>query len=88
VLEQGFDYAEQSVYLDQYIVIEASGTLSVYRNWFQDYTPATLESELGAGGFIVQSLWGDLTGMPFRPDSEWIGVVARRVPVSSPVEGN
>jgi SAM-dependent methyltransferase len=87
VLEQGFDYPEQSIYLDQYIVIEASGKLSVYRNWFHDYTPATLKPELEAGGFAVLSLWGDLMGTPYTPDSEWIGVVARKVSDVKPLEG-
>ena len=78
VLEQGFDYPEQSIYLDQYIVIEADGTLAVYRNWFQDYTPQAIASELEAGGFAVQGMWGDLAGTPYDPDTEWIGVIARK----------
>ena len=41
VLEQGFDYPEESIWLDQYTVIEADGKVSVYRNWFQDYKPET-----------------------------------------------
>jgi SAM-dependent methyltransferase len=78
VLEQGFDYAEQSIYLDQYVVIEADGTVSVYRNWFQDYDPATITAELEGGGFAVEGLWGDLEGTPYDDESGWIGVVARR----------
>ncbi|MHB0857085.1 MAG: SAM-dependent methyltransferase [Anaerolineae bacterium] len=77
VLEQGFAYTDQAIYLDQYIVIEANGRLAVYRNWFQDYTPETIVSELTQGGFAVESLWGDLAGMPYQEGSEWIGVVAR-----------
>ncbi len=76
VLEQGFSYPDD-LFLDQYTVIEADGEISVYRNWFQDYTPETIRAELSAGGFAVESLWGDLTGQPYTPDSEWIGVVAR-----------
>ena len=26
----------------------------------------------------AESLWSDLTGTPYSPTSEWIGVVARR----------
>ena len=59
-------------------VIEGDGKISVYRNWFQDYTPETIRAELTAGGFEVESLWGDLTGAPLEEDSEWIGVVARK----------
>ena len=78
VLEEGFDYPEQSIWLDQYTVIEADGKVSVYRNWFQDYTPETITSELSKGGFSVESLWGDLTGEPYTPTSEWIGLVTSR----------
>lgn len=75
VLETGFDYPEQSIWLDQYTVIEADGKISVYRNWFQDYTPETITTELTQGGFVVESLWGDLTGQAYTPQSEWIGLI-------------
>ena len=78
VLEQGFAYPEQAIYLDQYLVIEADGTLSVYRNWFQDYTAPTIRAELEAQGFTVDSLWSDLIGTPYDPTADWIGVVASR----------
>lgn len=79
VLEQGFDYPDESVWLDQYIVIEADERVTVYRNWFQDYTPEAIRAELTRGGFAVQSLWGDLAGATLVPDSEWIGVVAQKL---------
>ncbi|HEX5837423.1 MAG TPA: methyltransferase domain-containing protein [Anaerolineales bacterium] len=78
VLEEGFDYPDQSIWLDQFITIEADGKMTVYRNWFQDYTPEAISDELSAGGFVVESLWGDLTGHPYTSQSEWIGVVTRK----------
>lgn len=78
VLEEGFDYPEQSVWLDQYTVIEADGKLSVYRNWFQDYTPESITAELSQAGFSVESMWGDLIGIPYTPESEWIGLVTSK----------
>jgi len=78
VLEEGFDYPEQSIFLDQAIVIEEGGKVSVYRNWFQDFIRETIASELEAGGFTVKSVWNDLTGTPFSEDTEWIGIVARK----------
>ena len=78
VLEEGFDYPEQSIWLDQYTVIEGDGKVSVYRNWFQDYTPETITEELTQGGYSVESLWGDLTGTPYAPGSEWIGIIANK----------
>ena len=79
VLEEGFDYPEQSIWLDQYTVIEGDGKVSVYRNWFQDYDPEMITGELAQGGFFVESLWGDLTGMPYLSDGEWIGIIAGRL---------
>jgi SAM-dependent methyltransferase len=78
VLEEGFDYPEQSIWLDQYTVVEADGNVSVYRNWFQDYTPESIAAELSQAGFSVENLWGDLTGLPYSPDSEWIGVITHK----------
>jgi SAM-dependent methyltransferase len=78
VLEEGFDYPEQSIWLDQYTVVEPDGRISVYRNWFQDYTPETITEELSQAGFSVDSLWGDLTGTPYSPAGEWIGVITQK----------
>ena len=77
VLEQGFVYPDD-LFLDQYIVIEGDGKISVYRNWFQEYTPETIQAVLAAAGFEIESMWGDLTGMPYTPVSEWIGIIARK----------
>ncbi len=62
----------------QYTVIEKDGTLWLYRNWFQDYEQDTITIDLEAGGFVVESLWGELTGQPYTSDSEWIGMVTRK----------
>lgn len=78
VLEAGYAYPED-IWLDQYLVLEADGTLSVYRNWFQDYTPETITAELTRGGFAIESLWGDLTGQAYTSESEWIGLVTKQL---------
>lgn len=78
VLDEGFDYPEQSIFLDQAIVIEENGKVSVYRNWFQDFTRETITAELEAGGFAVQSTWNDLLGTPFTGNGGWIGIITRR----------
>ena len=78
VLKEGLDYPEGSIWLDQYTVLEAHGKISIYRNWFQDYTPETITEELSQGGFFVESLLGDLTGELYTETSEWIGLITRR----------
>jgi hypothetical protein len=77
VLENDFKYPDM-IYLDQYIVIDKDGRATVYRNWFQDINQEMIVEGLKEGGFEMQSLWSDLTGIPFREDSEWIGVVAQQ----------
>lgn len=78
VLEEGFDYPEESIFLDQAVVIDEADQIFVYRNWFQDFNKETITRELENGGFIVRSVWGDLTGQPFSEDGDWIGVVAQK----------
>ena len=78
VLEEGFDYPERSIFLDQAIVIEEGGKVLVYRNWFQDFDRETITRELESGDLTVESVWNDLAGTPFTIDTEWIGIVARK----------
>lgn len=77
VLEQGYDYPEKDVWLDQYIVIDEMG-LKVYRNWYHDYSMETLEPVLKAAGFVVEKVWDDLTGTPYTGAGDWLAVAARR----------
>lgn len=78
VLTQGFDYPELLLYSDQYIIVEPDGRMTVYRNWFQDYTRETITAELAQNGFRVQSVWGDLTGSPYSDEADWIGIIAQK----------
>ncbi|MBK7893540.1 MAG: class I SAM-dependent methyltransferase [Candidatus Promineifilaceae bacterium] len=77
VLEEGFAYPEESIFLDQAVVVEENGRISIYRNWFQDYTRDTIVAELERSGFAVRSVWNDLWGTPFTPDTEWIGLITQ-----------
>jgi SAM-dependent methyltransferase len=77
VLEQGFDYPEADVWLDQYLVIDEQGC-SVYRNWFHDYSRETIEAVLERAGFTVVNWWGDLTGSEYSANGEWIALAARK----------
>jgi SAM-dependent methyltransferase len=79
VLEEGFDYPEQSIFLDQAIVIEENGKVSVYRNWFQDFTRETITNELNNGDFALLTVWSNLCGTPYAPDTEWIGIIAQKI---------
>jgi SAM-dependent methyltransferase len=78
VLAQGFDYPEELIYLDQYIIIDEHDGVRAFRNWFQDFTVDSIREELEVGGFHVLGLYADLRGNPFVEGSEWIGIVAER----------
>lgn len=79
VLEQGFDYPDELIYLDQYVIVEPDGKIILYRNWFQDYTVQMIMAELSAASFNVETVWGDLAGTPSTIDDEWIGLIAHKV---------
>ena len=78
VLEQGFDYPEELIYLDQYIVIDEDDGIRVFRDWFQDFSVDLIRKELEVGEFHVLGLYADLLGNSFAEDSEWIGIVAEK----------
>lgn len=78
VLEEGFDYPELSIFLDQAIVIEENDRITVYRNWFQDFSRQTIIAELEQAGLSVQSVWNDLLGAPYTDDTDWIGLVTSK----------
>lgn len=75
VLEQGFDYPEHDVWLDQYIVVDENGNVSVYCNWFHDYTPRSISQVLEKAGFNIMHMWNDLTGAPYQEGGDWIAIV-------------
>ncbi len=77
VLEQGYDYPEADVWLDQYIVLDGQG-IGVYRNWFHDYSIHTIRTVLSGAGFKIKHAWNDLTGTRFTEDGDWIAICAEK----------
>jgi SAM-dependent methyltransferase len=75
VLEQGYDYPAADVWLDQYIIADDSG-IKVYRNWFHDYSLATIDPVLRKAGFQTKHVWNDLTGSSFTAGGDWIAIAA------------
>ena len=84
VLEQGFDYPEKDVWLDQYIVAEESDKISVYRNWFHDYQLSNITPVLEKAGFRTLHVWNDLAGAPFSEGGEWIAIVGQKSMLHKP----
>ena len=77
VLENGYDYPESNVWLDQYIVMDESG-VTVYRNWFHDYSLETIKDVLANADFTIIQAWNDLTGNEITDDSDWIAIAAQK----------
>ena len=77
-LEEGYDYPEENVWLDQYIIIDETG-VTVYRNWFRDYSLKTIRNVLENAGFSIIQVWNDLDGTPYDEDGDWLAVVAKKV---------
>ena len=73
VLEQGYDYPEEKVWLDQYIVIDDQ-RMKVYRNWFHDYSLDSIKSIISAAGFKTRYVWNDLIGSDFYDGGDWIAL--------------
>ena len=78
VLETGFDYPENDIWLDQYIVVDQGGNTTTYRCWFHDYSLETLTSVVESTGFYVETVWGDFTGAQYNNKCDWIAVALKK----------
>ena len=77
VLEQVFDYPEENVRVDQYVVVDDKNIL-VYRTWIHNYTLPTIKPVVEKAGFRVVHAWNDLTGTPYKTGGNWIAIVASK----------
>ena len=77
VLEQCFDYPENNVRVDQYIIVDDTG-VSVFRTWIHDYTPLSIGEVLQKAGFRIINIWNNLTGNPYEEGGDWIAIAAKK----------
>ena len=77
VLEQGFDYQEGGVYLNQYTVFPAGSKSKTYNIWHRYYTRNSIRSILEKHRLSIVAEHADLSGKDIDHHSEWIGIVAR-----------
>ena len=75
VLEQGFDYPEDSIWLDRYTVVD-DDRVCVYHNWFRDHSLPSIRQALQNTGFTVVHAWNDLTGTSYEEGGDLIAIVA------------
>lgn len=74
-IKRVFLYPDECVSLDRYLIVEPTESWEIF-NWFQHFTPESLEAELRSTGFSTDQMVGNLTGEPLEKDSEFIGIIA------------
>lgn len=74
-IQRTFVYADEHLSLDRYLIVEPSETWQIY-NWLQYFTPESIEEELRNAGYEIDQMVGDLSGVPLKPRSDFIGIVA------------
>jgi SAM-dependent methyltransferase len=72
-----FKYEDEKVVLDQYTIIEADRTRTIY-NWLQYFSPEQLAKEFAQAGLGLDGTFADVAGSPFAPDADEFAVVARK----------
>ncbi len=72
-----FKYEREKVVLDKYTIIEADRTRTLY-NWFQYFSPETLEREFTECGFTIEKIFSDVAGTPFDSKANEFAVVAKK----------
>lgn len=78
VLEQGFDYPENDIWLNRYIIVD-NERVAVYNLWFHDYTLETFSPVLKNAGFEIVQVWNDMTGTPYREGGDNITLVGMKL---------
>ena len=73
-----FKYDEEKVMLDKYTIIEAERTRTIY-NWLQYFSHDGLKKEFEECDFTVDSLYSDVAGSPFDPESKEFAIVAKKL---------
>jgi SAM-dependent methyltransferase len=74
-IQRSYVYPEDCLSLDRFLIIEPGEAWQIF-NWFQHFTPQQLQAELGAAGFTLDQMAGDLTGAALKSNGELIGVIA------------
>jgi SAM-dependent methyltransferase len=73
-----FKYEGEKIVLDKYTIIEAGRSRTIY-NWFQCFSPETLEREFFECGFTIEQKFCDVAGTPFDSKTDEFAVVARKL---------
>ncbi len=72
-----FKYEKEKVILDKYTTVEPSKTRTIY-NWLQHFDQDQLKKEFEDCGFTIDSLYSDVAGSPFDPESNEFAIIAKK----------
>ena len=72
-----FKYNDVGVVLDKYTIVEAKRTRTIY-NWFQHFSPQSLQGEFERAGFTQHEFFGDVAGAPFDASTSEFAIVGKR----------
>jgi SAM-dependent methyltransferase len=75
-IQRTFLYPQEYLSLDRYLIVEPDEPWQIY-NWFQHFTPESIELELQGSGFKIDEMVGDLCGASLEPESDLIGIIAQ-----------
>jgi len=72
-----FKYDNEKVILDKYTILQNDKTRVIY-NWLQYFSPESLREELKKTGFVIESIFADVAGSPFKANGKEFAVVVRK----------
>ncbi len=73
-----FKYNPEKVTLDKYTITEASGRKRVVYNWLQCFSVDSLNDEFERNGLRIDSVYGDVAGRDYDPQSPEFAVVVSK----------
>lgn len=76
VLEQGFEYREEQVYLNQYIILPEATKAKTFHIWHRYYTREAIREVLEKHKLTIRAEHADLLGTSIDASNEWIGIIA------------
>ncbi|HAX03043.1 MAG: hypothetical protein A2Y45_06380 [Tenericutes bacterium GWC2_34_14] len=66
---------EGHLHLDEYIVMDEKDNIESYRIWDQSFDEDSIKKELNAAGFNQISVYSDVCGNIYHPNSKTMGIV-------------
>lgn len=73
-----FNYDDQRVSLDKYVIIKEDETIEVY-NWLKYFTFEEIEKEFHDAGLKITECYSDVSGKKYENDTEIMALIAKKI---------